>query len=76
MAGKYEEYDAKMISLIHGGCSTFDQLCRRLMEENIKLAGNASEAFRVTDRRLQALRKTGKVTYDRTRQKWHIGGYQ
>lgn len=67
---KYAEYDQKLLILIDGGCRDFDALCSRLADENAVFA-KPGERFRVTDRRLQALRKAGKIAYDRSRGVWH-----
>lgn len=66
---KYAEYDKKLQSLIAGGCNTFDALLNRLRDDNKALCP-PPDSFRVTDRRLQALRKAGKIYFDRSKQAW------
>jgi hypothetical protein len=66
---KYAEYDVKLLSLIAGGCNTFTSLVTRLRDDNRRIQP-PPDSFRVTDRRLQALRKAGKIYYDRDRQEW------
>lgn len=56
---KYEEYDEKLEYLIRNGCDTFTSLCARLQKENRALL--QEDPWRVTDRRLQALRKAGVI---------------
>lgn len=60
----YEEFDAQLLSLIGSGVSRFHRLTVRM--EPLALAfctdPTKSEPFRVVDRRLQALRKAGKIT--------------
>ncbi|HHJ1495618.1 TPA: hypothetical protein ACQGQ1_000952 [Pseudomonas aeruginosa] len=58
---KYAEYDEKLMSLIRNGCDNFDSLCVRLRDENKAIS--QKDPWRVTDRRLQALRKAGKIVY-------------
>lgn len=77
MMGKYHEYDAQLVSLIRGGCNTFDLLSRRTKNEAVKLEPDPYKDYgRVTDRRLQALRKSGLIAYCRSRQIWYINGTQ
>ncbi|KWR82520.1 hypothetical protein [Pseudomonas sp. PI1] len=58
---KYAEYDEKLMNLIRNGCNTFNALIHRLFDENKAFAED--DPWRVTDRRLQALRKAGKIVY-------------
>ncbi|MCS7522506.1 hypothetical protein N0070_19870 [Pseudomonas aeruginosa] len=58
---KYAEYDEKLMSLIRNGCDNFVSLCGRLRDENKAIS--QEDPWRVTDRRLQALRKAGKIVY-------------
>lgn len=58
---KYGEYDQKLLQLIGGGARTFGDLCQRLAEDNRQLS--ESDPWRVTDRRLQALRRKGRIVY-------------
>jgi hypothetical protein len=66
---KYTEYDLKLQELIRGGCSTFDALVRRLSLEN-KTLRSGEDSWRLTDSRLQALRRKGLIAYHR--QHWSV----
>lgn len=67
---KYAEYDEKLIGLIRGGCDNFTSLCGRLIEENRVFS--KEDPWRVTDRRLQALRKAGQIVYINGRWKTYL----
>lgn len=73
MSGKvsYEEYDKKLLSVIRNGCNTFDSLVRRMDEDN-KAIDPGADRFRVTDRRLQALRRKGFLIFHN--REWHVQG--
>lgn len=58
---KYTELDSKILSLIQNGCDTFHSLSMRLSAGAEQIPGAAGEGWRIVDRRLQALRKAGKV---------------
>lgn len=66
---KYSEYDEKLLSLIGNGCNSFHSLSMRMVEENKKFDASDS-SWRITDRRLQALRKAGKITFMRSA--WYL----
>jgi len=66
---KYIEYDLKLVSLIKSGCNNFNSLCSRMAEENERIQPGI-DSFRVTDRRLQALRRQSRLAYLRDRQIW------
>lgn len=68
---KYTEYDLKLVDLIKNGCNNFDALCNRMANENERIQPG-SDSFRVTDRRLQALRKQGVIKYWQARKRWII----
>ncbi len=68
---KYAEYDSRLLSLITDGCNTFDALARRLADANKQLDQSA-DRWRVTDRRLQALRRAGKIVFNHSRKSWHL----
>lgn len=75
----YTAFDAQLVALITGGMSSFASLASR-QEEAAKpfCEGTKVETFRVVDRRLQALRKAGRIGHD-TKRGWLIrlvdGGY-
>lgn len=58
----YTEYDDKLLNLIAGGCNTFGSLVQRMDAYNKNIDPSA-DRFRITDRRLQALRRKGMVEY-------------
>jgi len=61
----YTLFDNAIVSHVREGKNTFTQLSAgRLCEFADKLAG-VSQGWRLIDRRLQALRKAGKLSYDR-----------
>lgn len=62
MTDKYEAYDLKLIELIKNGCCEYGSLSRRLQAENEAIKPGFDSA-RVTDRRLQALRKRGLIFF-------------
>jgi len=75
----YAAFDAQLITLIAGGMSGFTGLSVRLADEAKKFCEKPKdETFRVVDRRLQALRKAGRIGHD-TEHGWRIrqadGGY-
>lgn len=72
---KYAEYDSNLLSLIEGGCNTFDALVRRLDGSN-KQFDQSADRWRVTDRRLQAMRRAGKIVFDHSRKSWYLNAVQ
>lgn len=68
---KYTEYDLKLVDLIKNGCGNFMSLTLRMDEENKKLQP-VGDRWRITDRRLQALRKQMIIAYSRSRQMWFV----
>lgn len=67
---KYASYDQLLLDLIDVGCRDFDSICRRTTKENSQLCGHR-DPLRVPDMRLQALRKAGKIAFDRSRRVWY-----
>lgn len=72
---KYAEYDSNLLSLIKGGCNTLDALVRRLADAN-KQFDKSADRWRVTDRRLQALRRAGKIVFNHSRKSWYLNQVQ
>lgn len=68
MRTDYTAYDAKMIHLIRNGCSEYGSLSRKLQAENEAIQPGL-DSWRVTDRRLQALRRKGLIVFHNG--KWH-----
>lgn len=66
---KYEKYDEKLVGLIRGGCGNFMSLTLRMDEDNKRLQP-VGDRWRITDRRLQALRKKMIIAYSKSRQMW------
>lgn len=64
-ARDYTEFDKKMLTLIASGKNTASALTTALDAEAKPLMNQAKEEFRVVDRRLQALRKKGVITWER-----------
>ena len=64
----YTAFDAQLIALIAGGMSGFASLATRLADEAKRFCEKPKdETFRVVDRRLQALRKAGRIGHDSKR---------
>lgn len=63
---KYQEYDKELLRLIGEGHNTFIQLMCDMRVQN------GAEGWRVTDRRLQALRKSGKIAYSKHLKTWGL----
>ncbi|NGR09342.1 hypothetical protein G5B41_17520 [bacterium SGD-2] len=64
MSSKYKEFDALLLSEIRSGNDTFSAMQTAKVREAAELfSARPYEEFRVIDRRLQALRKAGAITY-------------
>ena len=61
----YVEFDKKMLTLIAAGANTAAALTKALDADAKLLMSLPNEEFRVVDRRLQALRKKGAITWER-----------
>ncbi|SFF33500.1 hypothetical protein [Paracidovorax wautersii] len=64
-ARDYTDFDKKMLALIASGENTAAALTTALDAEAKPLMNQPKEEFRVVDRRLQALRKKGLITWER-----------
>lgn len=63
---KYEKLDSLILNKIGGHPQTFSAICvRDVADECNRIAkeDGTREAFRICDRRLQALRKAGKINH-------------
>lgn len=62
----YTAFDAELLSQINAGNSRTGLLCdqKRLMNLAKPFCTNDSPEWRIVDRRLQALRKKGKIRFD------------
>lgn len=70
---KFNELDAEIIKRIRGGAGgNFWTLMRHVRHLCEPLSTDPYGSDRVLDRRLQALRKAGKIEYDRTRKSWSV----
>ena len=64
-ARDYTEFDKKMLALISAGTKTAAALTTALDADAKPLMNQPKDEFRVVDRRLQALRKKGAITWER-----------
>ena len=71
---KYAQLDVKLLELIRSGADTFNVLVvRRDINELAAPHETATtEAWRVVDRRIQALRKAGEIAFRRDAQRWEV----
>ncbi len=67
---KYTEFDAKLIHLVKNGATVFGHLVSELVTDAKPFVTHNSDASRVVDRRLQALRKAGRLVYSCGR--WYV----
>lgn len=67
---KYTEFDAKLIHLVKNGATTSGPLTNLLVTDAQPFVTRNSGAGRVVDRRLQALRKAGRLIYSCGR--WYV----
>ena len=61
----YTEFDAKLLARIQRGNVTFVGIDHHMRNDAMRLVKPGHDAFRVTDRRLQALRKKGLIQFSR-----------
>lgn len=72
MSDKYDRLDAEIIRVCRMQPRTFSEIRHNATVEPLALAAMApdrhgnKDPFRLIDRRLQALRKAGKLTYSRS----------
>lgn len=59
----YTKFDAALLGKVKAGYRWFSEIHRGPLAVMAREIGE--EDFRITDRRLQALRKAGKLTFDR-----------
>ena len=69
----YTEFDAELVRLIGSGNRVFSALCSntKLLELARPFVSPSGEEDRLIDRRLQALRKAGRIHYG-TRTGWRL----
>ena len=64
-ARDYTEFDKKLLELLDNGTNTAAALTNALDAQAKLLMGQPGDEFRVVDRRLQALRKKGLISWTR-----------
>ena len=71
---KYAQIDAKLIELIKSGVVTFNAIAPRADVAALTAQHETAttEGWRVVDRRLQALRKAGKIAFSRDVGRWRV----
>lgn len=60
---EYSEFDEKLLARIKRAGATFAALDAHMSSDAARLTKAGGDAFRVTDRRLQALRRRGLIEY-------------
>ena len=73
-SNKYAQLDAKLIELIKNGAGTFNEITPRADVAALTAPHETAttEGWRVVDRRLQALRKAGKIAFSRDVGRWRV----
>ena len=71
---KYAQLDAKLIEIIKSGDGTFNAIAPRADVAALTAPHETAttEGWRVVDRRLQALRKAGKISFSRDVGFWRV----
>jgi len=67
---KFASYDQMLLDLIDSGTRQYSGLCNRLSTMSYQVSPDR-DPWRTTDARLQALRKSGAIAYDRSRDSWY-----
>ena len=71
MAHNYTDLDAAILAVIDNAPVTFLVVSREVAPQSEKLAAHdLAPAWRIVDRRLQAMRKIGKIRYQRKPEGW------
>lgn len=70
----FTKLDRAIMTRIAESPCTFASISTNIAHHAVPLAKDPDEAFRVVDRRLQALRKRGLVYFGRT--KWFLTGHE
>jgi hypothetical protein len=74
MAHDYTNLDSAILARVAKGCVSFTALSGSVSKESDALAKNdPAPAWRIVDRRLQALRKAGRIRYQRKPEGWVLG---
>ena len=71
---KYAQIDAELIELIKSGDGTFNAIASRADVSALTAPHETetAEGWRIVDRRLQALRKAGKIAFSRDAGRWRV----
>ena len=71
---KYAQLDAKLIEIIKSWDGTFSAIVTRADVAALTAPHETAKAggWRVVDRRLQALRKAGKIAFSRDAGRWRV----
>ena len=69
---KYAQLDAKLLEIIKSGDGTFNAIAPRADVSALTAPHETetAEGWRIVDRRLQALRKAGKIAFRRDTGRW------
>jgi hypothetical protein len=71
MAHDYTALDGAIIDRVAKGCVGFTTLCGAVLKHAESLAAHdPAPPWRIVDRRLQALRKAGRIRYQRKPEGW------
>lgn len=74
MAHDYTELDGAIIARVAEGCVSFSALLTSVSKHSEALAKtDSAPGWRIVDRRLQALRKAGRIRYQRKPEGWVLG---
>lgn len=74
MSSKYAVLDDQIIKTIKAGKSTFNEIVKSCEQYTREHVTTSAEDWRIIDRRLQALRKAGKITFFRGLGRWFAVG--
>ena len=71
---KYAQLDSKLIELIKSGVGTFNEIAPRADVTALTAPHETAtaEGWRIVDRRIQALRKAGKIVFSRDVGRWRV----
>ena len=70
MKNDYTKLDAAIITQVAKGCIGFTALCNVVQQHSAVFAGDYTPPWRIVERRLQALRKAGRISYQRKPEGW------
>lgn len=70
MKNDYTKLDAAIIAQVAKGCVGFTELCNVVEGHSKVFAGGYTPSWRIVVRRLQALRKSGRICYQKKPEGW------